>query len=58
MTQAEQSGRRKAIERAVWELRLAIAHGDGVDSALDHLRLARRADQHARREANRTRRPA
>jgi hypothetical protein len=58
MTQAEQSDRRKAIERAVWELRLAIAHGDGVDSALDHLRQARRTDHRTRRDANRTRRPA
>ena len=37
----QESDRRKAIERAVRELRLAIVHGEGVDSALDHLHEAR-----------------
>ena len=49
MTQQQESDRRKAIERAAWELRLAIVHGEGVDTALDHLHQAQRAERVARR---------
>ena len=49
MTQQQESDRRKAIQRAAWELRIAIVHGEGVDTALDHLHQAQRAERLARR---------